>query len=81
MADCDTCGASALLMVNVALEATGPTYTYRCPNGHITTTDFRSPPQDEGLRTQASVTDAPATSPPPPPFPSDGEVAGTPPEN
>lgn len=77
MAACDTCGASTLLMVNVALGAAGPTYTYRCPQGHITHTDFRSPSQDQG---HPPVTDAPVTSPPLPP-PPDGEVAGSPPES
>lgn len=77
MATCETCGAETLLLVNVGLTGSGPAYTYRCPQGHITTTDFRTPPQDEG---HANVAAAPATSPPPPPF-HDGEVAGSPPES
>lgn len=79
MAACDTCGANTLLLANVALDAEGPTYTYRCPNGHITKTDFRPPPQDQGRGSDAA--DAPATSPPPPPTPPDGGVAGSPPES
>jgi hypothetical protein len=77
MPSCDTCGAEALLMGNVAL-ATGPGHTYRCPQGHITHTDFRSPPQNRGIPAPP-VVDVPATSPPPPP-PPDGGVAGPPPE-
>lgn len=76
MAACETCGANAILMVNVALTASGPTYTYRCPQGHITSTDFRSPPRDEGLRTKAPGTDTPATSPSALPNTPGGEVAG-----
>lgn len=76
MAACRVCGSNAILMVHVALTATGPAYTYRCPQGHDTTTDFRSPSQDQGLRTQASSTDTPATSPPSlPSDPPDGGVA------
>lgn len=81
MPACDMCGASTLLMVHVALEATGPEYTYRCPQGHITKTDFRSPPQDQGIPSPSPVADAPATPPPPPPVPPDGGVAGSPPES
>jgi hypothetical protein len=75
MSACDMCGADTLLMVNVALGATRPTYTYRCPRGHITKTDPRSSPQPQGIPSFLSAVDVPATSPPPPP-PPDGEVAG-----
>jgi hypothetical protein len=80
MPACDTCGAETLLMVNVSLGAQGPEYVYRCPQGHITKTDFRSPSQNEGIPSSPDVMDAPATSPPSPP-PPDGEVAGLPPES
>lgn len=79
MVACDMCGADTLLLANVALGAEGPTYTYRCPDGHITKTDFRSPPQDEG-RQPPGAADAPATSPSSPLSP-DGGVAGSPPES
>lgn len=75
MAACEICGAGTLLMVNVALGATPPTYTYRCPQGHVT----RTPSQQEGRH--SSVTDAPVTPPPPPLQSPDGGVAGSPPES
>jgi hypothetical protein len=78
MPACETCGADTLLMVNVALGAAGPKYAHRCPQGHITQTDFRSPPPGT---LSPDVVDAPATSPPPPPVPPDGEVAGSPSES
>jgi hypothetical protein len=76
MVACERCGADALPMANVALGAEGPS-TYRCPNGHITRTDFRLSPQDGG-RQSSEVADVPATPPPPPPPPVGG-VAGSPP--
>jgi hypothetical protein len=81
MPACETCGAGTLLMVNVALGAAGPEYTYRCPEGHITKADFRSPPQDQGIPSSPDVVDTPVTSPPPPPSSPDGEVTGSPPES
>jgi hypothetical protein len=77
MPACEMCGANTLLMVNVGFAAARPEYTYRCPQGHITKIDFRSPPQNEGIPASSDMVDMPATPPSPPP-PPDGGVAGSP---